>query len=443
MHHYYFINNQILSSIDYLLHGNTVFTKINIYMEYMKAPIYTGSMIILNLGVRNPLFIAILLIFTLIITSLPADSLIEASSSEENTKMAEPTSRDSSRGMETIWSDTFEGGTFLKWDAIPPSNEISILQSGSTNFGGQSTQSAHTGSQKFVEGWDTNDQLNYIEKTFTNLHDYEKIKFKFYWAEQDIELDEVCDIKIYDKVNGYQTLKTIGSNNGNEDGIVLSDWNIEQYDLYDLGVHGLNEITDWSEIKIQFEWVAVLDDSGETAGDQWFLDDVELIGDHNAQLVNGKVTPQEGTILDTYKYSVVYTDTGNDAPFFVKLNLNGDNISMDEFDVDDTDYTDGKLFTYETDLVWGVSYTYQFWTSDGLEITSSDVLNGPTVNKGPPHKIIVSAPKSTITTDDNLQLSADAYDAHNNPVIFAPVWDGGYINDAGRYTATNLGTWKV
>jgi hypothetical protein len=415
-------------------------------MGYMKVPTYIGSMIILKHSSKSPIVISIILIFSLIFSSLPAEPRSLNTAAAENPDITETKSSESSRGMETIWSDTFEGGTFLKWDAIPPSNEISILQSGSVNFGSQSTQAAHTGSQKFVEGWDTNDELNFIEKTFTNLHEYENIKFKFYWAEQDIELDETCDIQIYDKVNGYQTLKTIGSNNGNEDGIVLADWNIEQYDLYDLSGEGLSDITDWTEIRIRFEWVAGLDDLGEVAGDQWFLDDVELLGDRNAQLVNGKVNPQEGTILDKYKYSVVYTDTGNDAPFFVKLNLNGENFSMLEDDFADTNYADGKLFTYETDLVWGVTYNYRFWTSDGLEIVGSELLTGPTVNKGPPHKIIVSSSKSSITTDETLQFSADAFDAHDNPVIFAPDWDvsgGGYINDAGRLTATNLGTWKV
>jgi hypothetical protein len=352
----------------------------------------------------------------------------------------------SARGFSTIWSDNFEDGSFSKWDSTPAGSEIRILGSGSTNWGGQVTQSHSLSSQKFVEGRDSNAQTNYLQKTFDFLDKYSRIKLNFYWAEQDLEADEICKVEIYDKTNGYQTLMTIGTDNDNNDGIEMSDWEHENFDLYDLSSYGLSEITDWSEIRLRFEWRAEMDTNGVPVADEWFLDDVELVGDGHPELLSGSVDPPEGDIRNNFNFSVNYVDVDNDAPFFVRLNLNGVNHSMDELDFSDTIYSDGKIFVYYSELGAGISYSYQIWTSDGLTIANTGMFSGPVVTDGPPAEITVQAEKSVLTADESLQFQATAKDAHDTLVSWEPEWSvsgGGVISELGLFEAETVGSWRV
>jgi plastocyanin len=353
----------------------------------------------------------------------------------------------STRGLSVIWSDTFEGGTFLKWDNTNPnSDEIRIMQGGSSNFAGKVVQARNIDSQKFVEGRDRDNQTNVIEKTFSNLVDFTKMKLEFYWAEQDVETNEICNIKLFDKQNGYQIIKTIGTDNGNNDGIQMGEWNHAQFDLYDLTSLGLNEISDWSEVRLRFEWQTELGGDAEAVDDQWFLDDVTLWGDAHPKLMGGIVTPNVGDITDTYEFSVTYLDADNDMHFFVNLNLNGTDHEMLEVDPDDETYSNGKSFTYSISLVSDTTYTYYFSTSDGTTVINTDPVMGPIVNRGPPAQIVVQADKTQITTDETIQFSATGYDAHNSYVTFAHNWSvngGGYISNTGFFTATTIGSWRA
>lgn len=370
-----------------------------------------------------------------------SDLEIEAVALESTTRSSSAT-----RGISKIWSDTFEGGTFLKWDSTPPAAEINYLSDSSINFGGQTTKSSSTGSLKFIQGRDNDNQSNYLKKTFTNLEDYSMIMLSFYWAEQDIELDEVCLVEVYDRDNGYQALKSIGSDNGNNDGIELVDWTFEQFKLYDLSSYGLKEIQDWSEIVIRFEWSDMLDSKGEPVDDQWFLDDVALWGDGHPSFVSGMVTPEIGDITDEFTFSVFYYDADNDEPFFVYIELNGVNYTMEEADLTDTTYTNGKEYIYKTYLDSDTTYYFSFWASDGLTIENSTIHYGPSVNRGPPVRIDVIAPKTEITSDETLQFDAQAYDEHDSEVEFEPEWDvngGGYITTTGFFTASKTGSWLV
>ncbi|MFC2175037.1 Ig-like domain-containing protein [archaeon] len=85
---------------------------------------------------------------------------------------------------------------------------------------------------------------------------------------------------------------------------------------------------------------------------------------------------------NVFKYTIVYTDSDNDAPSYVKVNITSEGgsneYSLAEEDAGDTDHTDGKTYYSERTLAAG-NYTYWFRTSDGTDTDSTTETGDPTV----------------------------------------------------------------
>ena len=94
-------------------------------------------------------------------------------------------------------------------------------------------------------------------------------------------------------------------------------------------------------------------------------------------LASGNVTPTTGTATTTFTYSVNYTDADNDAPSYIRVNINGVNHAVSGPGT--TFNTTGVLYTYNTTLAKG-TYSYQFQTSDSYNATvTSNTTNSPTL----------------------------------------------------------------
>ncbi len=99
-------------------------------------------------------------------------------------------------------------------------------------------------------------------------------------------------------------------------------------------------------------------------------------------LTLGSVTPSSGTVLEKYKFIVVYTDLGNEAPVYVDVVIDGKNYSMTKQDSSENDYNDGCEFVFTTELAVG-NHVFYFSTSDGnYTIRSPAIENreGPDVS---------------------------------------------------------------
>ena len=175
----------------------------------------------------------------------------------------------------TIFGENFDDGDMGDWDTGPTANETRVLANGGANWGGQ-TVTCHDGAGQSFEGRDSDGSDTYIQKNLGNLSGYTTRQLSYWWAEQDIEADETCPIEIYDPGNGWQTLQQIGSNNGNDDGIAAGEWTQQTYNLESLSTYGLTNISNWTDIRIRFTWVAALDTSG--TDDEWFLDNASVTG---------------------------------------------------------------------------------------------------------------------------------------------------------------------
>ncbi|MCK5414865.1 MAG: PKD domain-containing protein, partial [Thermoplasmata archaeon] len=86
--------------------------------------------------------------------------------------------------------------------------------------------------------------------------------------------------------------------------------------------------------------------------------------------------------VTSFNFSVRYTDTDNDPPEFVALQLANEDeyptLNMIEVDPDDEDYTDGKMYYFITTLGSRPYHDVTFSASDGIATTEL-VVQGPTV----------------------------------------------------------------
>ena len=91
-------------------------------------------------------------------------------------------------------------------------------------------------------------------------------------------------------------------------------------------------------------------------------------------LMSGAVNGEKsswGTDSTNFVFSVVYLDQDNDAPKYVKVNINGVAYNMAKQNSMDSNYADGCTYVYSTTLASG-TYQYSFATSDGYYQVSID-----------------------------------------------------------------------
>ncbi|MEM2900322.1 MAG: hypothetical protein QXT63_05975, partial [Thermoplasmata archaeon] len=100
------------------------------------------------------------------------------------------------------------------------------------------------------------------------------------------------------------------------------------------------------------------------------------------QLSFGGVSPPEGDITNLFTFSVTFTDFTNTPPNSVTVHIDGIAYIMGPEDDLDTNYSDGKIYSYSTRLNVG-THTYMFSaTSGNLTIhypPNGLPISGPTV----------------------------------------------------------------
>ncbi|MHA6480858.1 glycoside hydrolase family 9 protein [Paenibacillus sp. strain BS8-2] len=97
-------------------------------------------------------------------------------------------------------------------------------------------------------------------------------------------------------------------------------------------------------------------------------------------LTSGGVSVSSGDPTTDFTFNVTYTDADNKAPFVVELVLDGVIRTMQAANPADTNYADGKAYTYTTKLPIGI-HSYYFHTTDMTsDAVSTSVLSGPTVS---------------------------------------------------------------
>ncbi|MCK5561494.1 MAG: hypothetical protein KAJ51_12905 [Thermoplasmata archaeon] len=127
------------------------------------------------------------------------------------------------------------------------------------------------------------------------------------------------------------------------------------------------------------------------------------------KLVNGKVTPLIGYSNTSFNYTVEYINIENQPPIYINVNINGLNYSMEEVNVSDANYIDGKKYFYNN-LKFDIidTYTFRFYASDGIHNVSTPLIDAPNVLNSPP--IIISTDNFTIYEDVYYEVDYDYFD---------------------------------
>ncbi|MHA1264387.1 MAG: hypothetical protein ACTSRS_04050 [Candidatus Helarchaeota archaeon] len=100
-------------------------------------------------------------------------------------------------------------------------------------------------------------------------------------------------------------------------------------------------------------------------------------------LTNGTVIPQTGNLSTNFVFQVTYSDPDNHAPVYINLILNNKPHPMTKQDSGDTNYTDGCVYVYSTQLE-NITYSYYFEASDNhfrVRDPTSGNYSGPIVNR--------------------------------------------------------------
>ncbi|MEX2714706.1 MAG: S8 family serine peptidase [Candidatus Sigynarchaeota archaeon] len=111
------------------------------------------------------------------------------------------------------------------------------------------------------------------------------------------------------------------------------------------------------------------------------------------------VTPTAGSILTTFRFSVIYVDPENAAPVALNVIINSVAISMSKANPGDLVYSDGCEYEYQTTLAVGI-YSFSFNCSDGYNGASTETFLGLQVVDAAPMlmNLAVSPTSGSITT---------------------------------------------
>ena len=98
-------------------------------------------------------------------------------------------------------------------------------------------------------------------------------------------------------------------------------------------------------------------------------------------LFNGQVSPAVGNETSTYRYTVIYQDTLNNTPVWVRVYVDGIPYDMTK-DPSDNDFTNGVEYYYENSSMTFTPHVYYFEAYNSttiLRYPDVGVLNGPRV----------------------------------------------------------------
>jgi len=159
-----------------------------------------------------------------------------------------------------------------------------------------------------------------------------------------------------------------------------------------------------------------------------------------------------GTSVTTFTYSVVYRDPDNDPPAegSVRVLIDGQPYTMTKQNPAATDYQQGVTYVYSTRLSGG-THNYLFQASDGVDLVSTAVFDGPTVTAS---GVTVNASPNPAALGGQVTISGQLIPAAPGTVVITLVRPGGAsrtltaaAGSDGRYSATvtvdEVGEWTV
>jgi hypothetical protein len=111
------------------------------------------------------------------------------------------------------------------------------------------------------------------------------------------------------------------------------------------------------------------------------FNDLKVIKTNNfkPQLLYPQVSPENGTDITDFNFTVWYFDDDNNLPTHINVTINQTTYLMEKQDPIDTNATNGIIFYFNTTLDFGY-YQFQFNCSDGKFKNSTSWISNPEVN---------------------------------------------------------------
>ncbi|NHI91794.1 MAG: hypothetical protein EAX96_04775 [Candidatus Lokiarchaeota archaeon] len=106
---------------------------------------------------------------------------------------------------------------------------------------------------------------------------------------------------------------------------------------------------------------------------------IDLVNIYDPYLKNPRVTPEIGTQVTIFNFTVKYYDADNNFPDYINIMINSSAYLMKAGNFLDSNAMDGKLYYYNTTLDIGF-YRFRIYCSDGSGINNTDWINAPEVN---------------------------------------------------------------
>jgi len=101
---------------------------------------------------------------------------------------------------------------------------------------------------------------------------------------------------------------------------------------------------------------------------------------HAPILYNGRVYPDRGSFgITLFQFSVNYTDADNNAPTYINVKINSTGHSMQKQNPLDSNFIDGCIYEFSTELSLKGHYVYFFNCSDGNYPVNLGPFSGPLV----------------------------------------------------------------
>jgi len=101
--------------------------------------------------------------------------------------------------------------------------------------------------------------------------------------------------------------------------------------------------------------------------------------DFTPGLASPSASPSVGHNATIFNFTVIYSDGDNDTPTMISITINDTTFPMIPANILDTNYTDGAIYYYSTNLTYGY-YQFEINCSDGVYTQSTGWINGPEVN---------------------------------------------------------------
>jgi hypothetical protein len=147
-------------------------------------------------------------------------------------------------------------------------------------------------------------------------------------------------------------------------------------------------------------------------------------------LTSGSVSPTSGNTYTTFVYRVIYTDSNNNAPSYMRVYIDGTSYTMSKVNSSDLTYTDGCVYIYSRTLSTG-THNYYFYASDGTTTISTSTVSTPSVSTTNTAPVLSAGSVSPIIGSPSMSYYyyVTYTDSDNNAPYYIRVYiDGSYYS---------------